>query len=260
MIDKQTEELINERLDGILPHGSESQLDDLLSRNTDARAYDEDLKRIRGALEQAALEEEVPPEIMAVVMQTVSEMRPSWQAATTQETPHGFRAFFSGFRKRPVLAGGLTFASGFALGLATLSVLHPGASGDSHALPGFMAPAALHKSALLARETIAFPGLSGFIESRLANQDVIVHIDLHSDARVEVTMGYEGDLLRPKGFQLAEPALEDVALGPNELRFSHRGANSYVFVFRKPGLKSDLRLRFQGEGGTFEKRLPTSER
>ena len=73
-------------------------------------------------------------------------------------------------------------------------------------------------------------------------------------------MRSEGDLLRPRGFQLVEPALGDVTVGPNELRISHQGANTYLFIFRKPERKSDLLIRFRAGGEILEKRLPTSER
>ena len=241
MIDPELEATLNKALDQDLSPEEEAALRLRLSRDPEARAYYEDLLRLRDAL--AAVPAVNPPEKLKMrVLEAVEKIdRRTTPSVDAAANPPWFRALPTLFSRRHRVGYGVAFALGVAVGLIIL-VARPDSEStkiDPRAFSGTMTSQLRPEDpSLTEKQEIAGPGVRGELATRVGSHILSIDLALSTEQEAEVLIQFNPTMLLLRGFEQTATSVREVLIRPGLLRVFHSGSNQYRFLLGRTGTQS----------------------
>ncbi len=239
-------ELVNREIDQELSPSEKRELEACLDRHPGWAARRAELMNISRLLEQSE-DLEAPADMAANILGALPKGRT--QARIAQRVKPGPTSLWSRFSLRYVYA----FAGGAVVGAALLALVvrtGPDSIPVSHGdLSGTIMFRELPEGfAVIDRRSIDAGEVTGSIEIGRSADLVVARVELISDYSVELMLRFESDQLAIAGFSRMNSEATAVALGEQEIRLAHTGANEYHVVWTRVGSDSTtIRLTMSAE-------------
>jgi hypothetical protein len=231
------EELLHRAIDGEATAEEERSLEEALRLDPAARERYEELRRLQGAIDSVP-RVEPPAGLLQAVMRAVRLRARAWEPRAT-----AWDALRAAFARRPGLGLGLAFAAGILLaalasGLADLGPWPRGGEASATMLSrGRLPGREIH------RVTLGGPRLRAEAVALLADDRVIVRIQLEGPGPVDLGVRYAGEEGAPLGFSRRAGTAESVVLGPEGMSVRGAGAGEYELVLSRPPLVDSVEVR-----------------
>ncbi len=252
MIDSKTEDLINRDIDGALSAQAATRLKEVLSTDSEAQNYYDEVVNLSQMLEQ--VEEVDPgPNLKKNILNSISVQK--YQNEETRERTLSFNGwrFYRNYRLT------LAFAIGLLIGFFTYSFFTDFPLNNNSDLIGTIllnGTDAKFKPADQAEITL--PEIIGTVSSQYAENIVLFRVDLTTDSEIEVVVEFDGNDLRFAGFRPQKYSARQINVSSNELRLVNKGLHKYILVFEdQTPLVSQFSVKIFAEKLLYEKNLTT---
>lgn len=226
MMDEKQIALINKAMDGEISEDEQAEVEELLSKNEEARTYHDELQKLKSMFDEVAAVE--PP---ADLKKNILNIIPTHKY---QQTPQKglFRSFFENFRFdfnfNYVYAFAFGLVSGIFIFTFSNNVIPPSTRDISGALIG---ENAMEKFSTLEQQKFKVAELTGTVELKWHQNVCLLAIELSSKTAVDLVVNFDGLLVRFLGFLPQKIEKMDLGVTENTVNLSHGGALRYALLF-----------------------------
>jgi len=239
MIREKTEILMWEKIDGTISQQDETRLEEVLTKDAEAREHFEELIKFTDLL--GGVEELEPPTALRARIEGAIDFD-RYAAPTQSAAPPFFQRLFP-FRVDFRLAAAA--AVGLIVGVIGyhLVVFDPGPKGalDNADYVGTIGPNNGFE--------IDLAGIQGTVDFNQDDALAISRVKIASQREIELYLEYEGRSLEFRAVGDANSPLHDISLAGNIIILKNLGEAEYVATFRKEdGAAAPLRIRLLSEG------------
>lgn len=242
MIDERIERILQDEIDGTASPEERREIEALVARDPEVRAYREGLHRLARGIEDLPVVP-APAELKPRILSTMAPA-PRVAPAAGPGFLDTISAWFGIRTLAPFAVGVACAAVGFAL-LGTPSPNDPvaGMSGTM-GVPGIPAVEPL----------IAEPGLTAIATVERKASTVRLELALEADSPVEVTCDFDAAVLEPQGVQRFGAPMRALAVDNGRVRLDQSGESRVVLAWNaKEAAPTSLRLDFRSGERTWQR-------
>ena len=244
MIDKKTEQLMWQEIDGTIAPGDRESLERFMSEHPDSRQHYRELVQFSDLL--GNVEEIDPGSALREKIEAAIDLdRYAAPVATAVARPSS-----KPFSFRPRWGYGFAMTAGLLIGIIGYHLVNYGLGGQSAIDPRKLVgtiivnPIATESNGL----RIDLDSIQGRVDFHLDGSNAIVKVEVTSAREIDIVLEYEGQSLQvaAEGFDTtdSDKALHRIVVEKNKVGMTHLGSGKYYAVFQRGiGAESPLTVR-----------------